>query len=71
MVNINLIISPVPIDLGLSDIMIYRGNLVEHWCENFSWHRRKHVFLHYNDSKTENSALNAADTRPHLDYFSF
>ena len=56
----------VPINLGPGDIMIYRGNLVEHWREPLVGTDACQCFLHYNDSNTDNSALNAADTRKHL-----
>jgi hypothetical protein len=56
----------VEINLNPGDIMIYRGNLVEHWREPLIGNDAVQCFLHYNDSKTEDAALNAADTRPHL-----
>ena len=56
----------VEINLNPGDIMIYRGNMVEHWREPLKSNDVVQCFLHYNDSKSENAALNAADTRPHL-----
>ena len=56
----------IEVNLEPGDIMIYRGNMVEHWREPLESDDAVQCFLHYNDSKTKDAALNAADTRRHL-----
>ena len=56
----------IEVNLEPGDIMIYRGNMVEHWREPLESDDAIQCFLHYNDSKTKDAALNAADTRQHL-----
>jgi hypothetical protein len=56
----------IEINLKQGDMLIYRGNILEHWREKFTGQECIQVFLHYNDKKTKNADLNKYDTRPHL-----
>jgi hypothetical protein len=56
----------IKINLNQGDMLIYRGNILEHWREKFTGEKCIQVFLHYNDKKTKDSDLNKYDTRPHL-----
>jgi len=61
----------VQISLKQGDMLVYRGNLLEHWREEFKGEACGQVFLHYN-KKTKESLKNKFDGRPHLgmpDYF--
>jgi len=60
--------------LEVGDMLVYKGNLCEHWREKFEGENCAQVFLHYNNvnSKFGNSKENIFDGRPHLglpDYF--
>ena len=48
------------------DMLVYKGNLCEHWREVFEGDNCGQVFLHYNNSKTPGSEKNRNDGRPHL-----
>jgi len=50
------------------DMLVYKGNILEHWREPFSGEDCAQVFLHYNDvnSSVGNSEENIFDGRPHL-----
>lgn len=56
----------IKINLNQGDMLIYRGNILEHWREKFTGKECIQVFLHYNDKKTKDADLNKYDTRPHL-----
>lgn len=56
----------IEINLKQGDMLIYRGNILEHWREKFTGKECIQVFLHYNDKKTKDADLNKYDTRPHL-----
>ena len=56
----------VKVILNPGDMLVYRGDLLEHWREPFEGEHCVQVFLHYNDVKTEGADKNAYDTRPHL-----
>jgi hypothetical protein len=56
----------IKINLNPGDMLIYRGNILEHWREKFTGKECVQVFLHYNDKKTKDADLNKYDTRPHL-----
>lgn len=56
----------VKVDLKPGDMLLYRGNLLEHWREPFKGEECCQVFLHYNNVNTKGSAENLFDTRPHL-----
>ena len=48
------------------DMLVYKGNLCEHWREAFEGEDCGQVFLHYNNSKTKGSQENQFDSRNHL-----
>ena len=48
------------------DMLVYKGNLCEHWREKFKGEHCAQVFLHYNNQKTPNSEKNIFDSRPHI-----
>ena len=50
------------------DMLVYKGNMLEHWRETFVGNNCAQVFLHYNDvnSKLGNAKENQFDTRPHI-----
>ena len=56
----------VKVDLKQGDMLIYRGNLLEHWREPFQGQDCAQVFLHYNNIKTPDAEKNIYDTRPHI-----
>jgi hypothetical protein len=66
----NLIKSNAPkgikVDLKPGDMLIYKGNLLEHWREPFKGEDCAQVFLHYNNVNTLGSNENIFDRRPHL-----
>jgi|TARA_R100001463_G_scaffold15877_2_gene41316 hypothetical protein len=62
----------IKIILNPGDMLIYRGNILEHWRNKFKGNTCAQVFLHYNNSKTPGAKDNLYDGRPHLglpDYF--
>ena len=59
-------VTGIEVNLEPGDIMIYRGNMVEHCREPLESDDAVQCFLHYNDSNKKEAALNAADTRQHL-----
>jgi hypothetical protein len=52
------------VDLNPSDILIYKGNELEHWREEFKGNICVQVFLHYNKANGKYNYL--YDTRPLL-----
>jgi hypothetical protein len=56
----------VKINLKPGDMLVYRGNEVEHWREKFKGDECIQVFLHYNNCKTPGAKENIFDKRPHL-----
>ena len=56
----------VAVNLKPGDMLVYRGNILEHWREAFKGKNCAQVFLHYNNSKTKGSKQNMFDKRPHL-----
>ena len=56
----------VKVDLNPGDMLVYRGDLLEHWREPYTGNYCAQVFLHYNDVKTPGAEVNALDKRPHL-----
>lgn len=55
----------ISVNLNAGDILIYRGNDLEHWREPFTGEKCAQVFLHYNSEDTEGAENNLYDTRPH------
>jgi hypothetical protein len=56
----------IKVDLKPGDMLVYRGNLLEHWREPFKGEDCAQVFLHYNNVNTPGSNENIFDRRPHL-----
>ena len=56
----------VKVLLQPGDMLVYRGNELEHWREPFDGENCGQVFLHYNNSETKGSEENIFDGRPHL-----
>jgi hypothetical protein len=56
----------IKVDLKPGDMLVYKGNELEHWREEFKGENCTQVFLHYNNTKTKGSKENIYDRRPHL-----
>jgi len=56
----------VKVDLKPGDMLVYRGNILEHWRDAFEGENCGQVFLHYNDINTAGARENIYDKRPHL-----
>jgi hypothetical protein len=56
----------IKVNLDQGDMLIYRGNELEHWREEFTGEICSQVFLHYNNLKTKGSKENIYDKRLHL-----
>jgi len=55
-----------PIELEPGDLMLYKGEEIEHWRETFYGEDHIQVFLHYNKKGSERSEQNKFDTRDFL-----
>ena len=55
----------IKINLKPGDMLIYRGEDLEHWREPFTGEKCAQVFLHYDSEDTEGAENNLYDTRPH------
>jgi len=56
----------IKVDLKPGDMLVYRGNLLEHWREEFDGQDCGQVFLHYNNAATKGAKDNMFDKRKHL-----
>jgi hypothetical protein len=56
----------VKVLLEPGDMLVYRGNELEHWRDKLSFDDCGQVFLHYNNIETEGSKENIYDRRLHL-----
>ena len=56
----------IKVDLKPGDMLVYRGNLLEHWREEFKGQDCGQVFLHYNNAATKGAKDNIFDKRKHL-----
>ena len=56
----------IEVNLEPGDMLVYRGDLLEHWRDPFMGQYCAQVFLHYNNKATKGSEENALDRRPHL-----
>ena len=56
----------IKVDLNPGDMLVYRGNELEHWREEFKGENCAQVFLHYNDINTKGARENIYDKRKHL-----
>jgi hypothetical protein len=56
----------IKVILKPGDMLVYKGNLCEHWRDAFEGEDCVQVFLHYNNEATKGSSDNIFDGRPHL-----
>jgi len=56
----------IKILLQPGDMLVYKGDELEHWREPFEGEQCTQVFLHYNNMNTKGSEENLFDKRPHL-----
>ena len=56
----------IKVNLKPGDMLVYRGNLLEHWRDEFKGTDCGQVFLHYNNASTKGSKENIFDKRKHL-----
>ena len=56
----------VKVDLKPGDMLVYRGNICEHWRDKFTGKDCAQVFLHYNNAATKGAKKNMFDGRPHI-----
>ena len=56
----------ISVNLNPGDMLVYKGNILEHWREPFKGKDCAQLFLHYNNTKTKGSKENLFDRRPHL-----
>jgi hypothetical protein len=56
----------IKVNLNPGDMLIYKGNELEHWREPFNGEDCAQVFLHYNNIATTGSDENIFDKRIHL-----
>ena len=54
------------VNLKPGDMLVYKGNLCEHWREAVEGEDCGQVFLHYNNAKTKGAEDNIYDGRPHV-----
>tara|TARA_R110001592_G_scaffold311470_1_gene586318 strand:+ start:2014 stop:2625 length:612 start_codon:yes stop_codon:yes gene_type:complete len=53
----------VEVNLGVGDLLVYKGSMLNHWREKFTGETCIQTFLHYNDVNTRSVKY---DHRPHL-----
>jgi hypothetical protein len=56
----------IKVILNQGDMLVYKGNILEHWRDPFKGEDCVQVFLHYNNTSTEKSKENIFDKRKHL-----
>ena len=56
----------IKVNFKPGDMLVYRGNLLEHWREPFEGENCGQVFLHYNNAATKGAKDNIFDKRKHL-----
>ena len=56
----------IKVDLNPGDMLVYKGEKLEHWREPFQGYDCGQVFLHYNDKKGPFQEKNKFDHRPIL-----
>ena len=56
----------IKVILNPGDMLVYKGNELEHWREPFEGDHCAQVFLHYNNVETQGAEENLFDGRPHL-----
>jgi len=56
----------IEVNLNPGDMLVYKGNILEHWRDAFKGKDCGQVFLHYNNAATKGSNKNKFDGRPML-----
>lgn len=56
----------IQIKLKPGDMLVYRGNILDHWRKPFKGKLCGQVFLHYNNKSTKGAGKNIYDGREHL-----
>ena len=56
----------IEVNLNPGDMLVYKGNILEHWRNVFKGKDCGQVFLHYNNAATKGSDKNKFDGRPIL-----
>ena len=56
----------IEVNLKQGDMLVYKGNELEHWRKEFKGENCAQVFLHYNNLKTKGSKENIFDRRLQL-----
>jgi hypothetical protein len=56
----------IPIELECGDMLIYKGNILPHWREEFTGHEHTQLFLHFVDSNGPYAQSGYLDGRPLL-----
>ena len=56
----------ISVILNPGDILVYKGQLLEHWREPFQGYECTQVFLHYNNKNGPLGETNLYDRRPVL-----
>jgi hypothetical protein len=56
----------IKVILNPGDMLVYKGNICEHWRDVYEGKDCAQVFLHYNNEATKGSNDNIFDLRPHL-----
>jgi hypothetical protein len=56
----------IEVNLNPGDMLVYKGNILEHWRDAFKGKDCGQVFLHYNNAATKGSNKNKFDARPML-----
>ena len=54
------------VTLKPGDMLVYKGEILEHWREVFLGSNCAQVFLHYNNQESKDADKNIFDSRPHL-----
>ena len=54
------------VTLKPGDMLVYKGNICEHWRDQFEGKDCAQVFLHYTNAKTPGAKEKIFDARPHL-----
>ena len=56
----------IKINLKPGDMLVYKGQELEHWREKFQGNHCVQVFFHYNNKETPGALENKFDLRPNL-----
>ena len=56
----------IEINLNQGDMLVYKGNILDHWREPFKGKNCGQVFLHYNNANTKGALENIYDKRMHV-----